>query len=77
MKIYILSVSKLTSSYHGGGGLAVIARNLDHAKEVILADPEIQPTDEEWEAAESFELVVDQFTEPEPKFWVFPDAGCC
>lgn len=73
MKIYILRVEKLTDRYHENGGLAVIARDLDHAKEVILEDPEIQPTDEEWESAESFELA----GEPEPKFWVFPDAGCC
>ena len=49
MKIFIFEqVEQLTSSYHGGGGLVIIAESEEHAKELIMADKYINLSDEEW-----------------------------
>jgi hypothetical protein len=74
MKIFVFErIEQVSGNYHSEGGLVIIARDIDHAKEVISVDPEVRPTDLEWESVESFELIGN----PEPKFWVMPDAGCC
>lgn len=74
MKIFVFeSLSKVSSYYHRGGGLVIIAKDLDHAKEVVSVDTSIILNDEEWNSADVFELA----DNVEPKFWVMPDAGCC
>lgn len=74
MKIYIFEqIDQVSGNYHSGGGLVIIAKDIEHAKEIILVDKEIQPTDEEWAKVESYDLAENV----EPKFWTMPDAGCC
>lgn len=89
MKIIILKdVGNLTGRWHGGGGLVVIAKDLERAKEMFKRDDVseawrkfddydkyyIQPTEEEWEEAIIYDLKDDN---AEEKYYVFPDAGCC
>ena len=74
MKIFIFeSVCKLTDRHHGSGGLAIIAEDKEKAIQLISEDSDIKILDEEWESVEIFELKEDA----KPKYWIFPDAGCC
>ena len=74
MKIYVFErIDKCSDNYHEEGGLVVIAKDVEHAKELLKTDNSIEVTDKEWEDVESFALA----DNVEPKFWVMPDAGCC
>lgn len=74
MKIYVFErIDKCSDYYHEEGGLVVIAKDIEHAKELLKTDDSIKVTDKEWEDVESFALA----DNVEPKFWVMPDAGCC
>ena len=74
MKIYVFGrIDKCSDNYHAEGGLVVIAKDVEHAKELLKNRNSIEVTDEEWEDVESFALA----DNVEPKFWVMPDAGCC
>lgn len=74
MKIFIFeSVNRLTGQYHHSGGLVIIADNQEQAKDLIKDDSDIAVSDEEWNSVEIFELK----DETKPKYWIFPDAGCC
>ncbi len=74
MKIFIFNyINELTSSYHSGGGLVIIAKDQEHAKELISTDEYIKVTDSDWEEVKTYDLV----GEPEPWIWVMSDAGCC
>lgn len=90
MKAIILKdVQHLTGRYHEDGGLVVIAKDLERAKEMFvrneISDEEycrlddydkyhIQPTEEEWSKAITYDLKDDN---AEETYYVFPDAGCC
>lgn len=90
MKVIILKdVQHLTGRWHGGGGLVVIAKDLERAKEMFVRDEisdeeyfrlddydkyHIQPTEKEWEKAIIYDLKDD---DAEETYYVFPDAGCC
>lgn len=75
MKIFIFeSVEQVSGNWHKNGGLAIIAEDEAAAKKLIESDSYIYPSDEEWDNVEIFELK-DENTKP--KYWVFPDAGCC
>jgi len=74
MKVFIFEViDKVSGSYHEGGGLVIVANDIEHAKELISADSQIAVTEEEWSKVEYYELT----EKVEPKFWTMPDAGCC
>lgn len=74
MKIFVFEyLGQVSDNYHCGGGLVIIARDIEHAKEIISSDESISIKEEDWEKVESFNLADDV----EPKFWVMPDAGCC
>lgn len=74
MKIIIFEhVEELTERYHCDGGLVIIAKDIERAKELISKDEYIKPTQEEWENALIYELK----NEEEERYFVFPDAGCC
>ena len=66
-------IDRVSSNYHEEGGLVIVARDEAHARELIGNDEYIKPTDEEWGKAVAYDLSGD----PEPKVYVFPDAGCC
>jgi hypothetical protein len=72
--IYIFEeVEFLTNSYHEGGGLVVIASDLDELKELVKVDKYIHLTESEIDSAKIFELK----DSPPSEYFVFPDAGCC
>lgn len=74
MKIFIFeSIGQVSDNWHKNGGLVIIAENIEAAKLLIKIDSSIEPTDEEWLSVENFDLIGN----PEPKYWVMPDAGCC
>lgn len=74
MKIFVFErINKCSDNYHKEGGLVVIAKDIEHAKELLKRDNSIHVTEDEWKDVESFTLT----DNVEPKFWVMPDAGCC
>lgn len=74
MKVFIFNcIDEVSNSYHSGGGLVIIAEDIEHAKNVIGKDKYINPTEDDWKDVEVFELK----KKTEPKYWVMPDAGCC
>jgi len=74
MKIFVFKrIDKCSDRYHEEGGLVIIAKDVEHAKELLKTDKSIEVTDKEWETVESFALA----DNVEPKFWAMPDAGCC
>lgn len=83
MNIYIWkNLLEVTSNYHPEGGLAVVARSLDHAKEVVAHyyDDNYDP---EWSTAPRPNLDIEPdavytlANEETPRVFVFPNAGCC
>lgn len=78
----------LTNHYHDGGGLVVIARNVQDAVGMIeahnaeapafpdylwLRKAKIRNVDADVLLNGYYTVVNDQ----EPRLWLFPDAGCC
>lgn len=82
MKVFIWSfVSPLTGSYHNGGGLTVIAKDLEDARALILASVRDEHVDEA-ETCSALTKAPDAEHElaradVDPVVFVFPDAGCC
>ncbi len=66
-------VSELTNNYHGGGGLVVVAENLENAKEIVSADSDIKVTQEEWDSAR----VIPTLNNEAHEYFVMENAGCC
>jgi hypothetical protein len=74
MKIFIFKrIEQASSSYHPEGGLVVIAQDVEAAKELLKSDEDIFITEDEWMNVEQYDLLGN----PEPKFWVMEDSGCC
>lgn len=66
MKVYIFDyINELTSNYHDGGGLVVVAESLERVNEMFPQTVGETPNDI-LETSEKFE-----------KSYIFPDAGCC
>lgn len=80
MKIFIFPhVSELTSGYHDGGGLVVIATNELAAKDLMYRSKGQQDfvnkvTMQEWAKVKVYDLVGADIPE---QIFVFPDRGCC
>ena len=74
MRVFIWnSVSNLTTNWHDGGGLVVVAHDLDDARKRISEDGR-----DACEAMTKGPDVVYEVIEPaEAAVFVFPDAGCC
>lgn len=75
MNLYIIDdVECLTTNYHAGGGLVVVARDLEAAKAAAAREHwPVEVSDAEWASARTFPLA-----EPaDEEVTVFPDAGCC
>lgn len=68
-------IAELTSSYHNGGGLVVIARCIESAKKLIKTDGYIRITDNEWSHVIIYPL--QETIDTEEKLFIFPNAGCC
>lgn len=74
MKLFLFEYIKQVSDYyHSEGGLVVVAKDEDQAREMIANREYIEPTLEEWFEVKVYELAGDY----PPKIYVFPDAGCC
>jgi hypothetical protein len=73
MNIFIWErVDNMSYDYHSNGGLVVIARDLDRAREMIKE--KIRPDCEALEKQPDF---VSYVQETEEKIFDFPDSGCC
>jgi hypothetical protein len=71
MKTYIWKyLSKLTSNYHSGGGLLIIAESLDKAKELVSINEYIIIDKEP-------DLIIECSIDTKPEYIIFEDAGCC
>lgn len=70
MTIFIWEqVDRVSGSYHDGGGMAIIATDLNSARSMIdRPDCEAHTKPPDFTA----EIQADS-----PRIWVFPDAGCC
>ena len=89
MKIFIWDyIEKLTDSYHYGGGLAVIASDIDHAIDIaknqgvqfMKEGEKFQSKGiETWNEKDDFTSYKEYelMGNPEPKVFSFPDQGCC
>lgn len=73
MKIFIWErVDNATDNYHSGGGVMVIAENIEHAMK--LAEEEGVTFSSKYDSPYiEYELQGDN----EPNVIIFPDAGCC
>ena len=67
-------VDGITSNYHDGGGVLVIAENLVAAREALGKEGGVKPTSEVFTQEPSWCFGV---VESEPKVFIFADAGCC
>jgi len=64
-------LADVSSNWHTGGGLVVVAKDLDAAIALARQDEYIKVTQED---KPDFECNTDA---TEEKVFVFPDAGCC
>lgn len=67
------TVGDLTNSYHDGGGVVVIADNMEAARE-LLKTHGARKGCEAFTASPDFSAPVET---NEDKVFIFPDAGCC
>lgn len=73
-KIFIWeNLSKVSNSYHSGGGLVIIAEDLEEAKSLAQADGNIKFEEGELNSFKEFVVMGEATSE----VIVFPDAGCC
>lgn len=76
MIMYVFQyVEQVTSNWHSGGGVMILAYNERHALELVEATEDLEITAEEWQEAEEFQVKND--FDYDPKVYIFPDAGCC
>lgn len=75
MNIYIfVGCEKASNSYHEGGSVAIVAKDIDEVKSLVKAKGgEILLSDMDIQAA----IVYPLKGKHEPKVFAFPDAGCC
>lgn len=74
MNVYVFErIEKATDNWHEEGGLMVVAKSVERAKEMIEAEPTIEVTDEEWAEV----LVIAAHGDTDERLITFPDTGCC
>lgn len=74
MKIFIFQrINQVSYNYHPEGGLAIVAKDKDHALQLIEQDEFIKISKNEWDEVVIYNLNDDV----EPRVFTFPDAGCC
>jgi heptaprenylglyceryl phosphate synthase len=74
MFMYIIEkTSKVSSRFHSGGGIAIVADSPSAALELANNTPDVVITATDIEKSSSYELV----GLPEAKVFVFPNSGCC
>jgi Cft2 family RNA processing exonuclease len=65
-------VDGITCNWHDGGGVVVIAKDVDRARELLMATDGVSRT--EFTDEPDFSTSVGTRKE---KVFIFPDAGCC
>ena len=76
MKIFIFKkIEKCTDQHHTDGGLVIVARDIEAAKNLIKLDSNISISDDEWKYVIKYEL--DKNYTYMHKFFVMPNSGCC
>lgn len=74
MNVYVFDyVSQLTDNYHDSGGLVVVARNIDHVRELLTDYPAARPSVDEYAKVNVYPTNSDA----KEAVYIFPDAGCC
>lgn len=74
MFMYIIDkTGKVSSRFHSGGGIAIIAESPSAALELANKTPDVVITVTDIEKSSSYELV----GLPESKVYIFPNSGCC
>lgn len=74
MKVFVFEyIDKVSEEYHEGGGLLIVAKTEERAKELINAEEYVNVTAKEWTEV----VVIDAMPDAEERLIVFPDAGCC
>ena len=76
MKVFIWECvgSGLTGNYHSGGGVTVIAKDLERAYELLRQRVDDPKNCDVFASKPDFTASV---VETEEKVFIFPDAGCC
>jgi hypothetical protein len=83
MQLFIWQcVSNLTNRYHDGGGLVIVAQNLDAARELLRqTDGVLTERIGDIDRCCAFDIapnvVYELHPDTTPSVRVFPDAGCC
>ena len=79
MEIYIWErLDSVSENYHKEGGLVVVARDIDHVKELVMEYNSKFP-DPVIDFGQNIKhcTVYQLSEEVRPWIFVFPDAGCC
>ena len=89
MKVWVFQrIASVSDSYHGGGGLAVVASSPTEAKKLMRRVNGTPVTEGyEWGPKVAIDVDAVDFRKAtatyeagagaEPRVFVFPDAGCC
>jgi hypothetical protein len=70
-------VDDLTRSYHSGGGLVVVARDLEHARELVVLESLREGSSLDLKELPGEPTATYRTGVAEPRVYVFPNAGCC
>ena len=75
MNMYIFeNADKVSDNYHEGGGLAIVAADIEHVKQLVEAtNGTVRLSDDDIKQVTVYPLK----GKHEAKIFAFPDAGCC
>lgn len=74
MKVFVWEyVDSVSNNYHSEGGLLVVAKDEDRARELIENHPHACVTDDEWRDV----IIINAEEGEQERIIAFPDAGCC
>jgi uncharacterized membrane protein YvbJ len=75
MNMFIFeNADKVSDKYHEGGGLAVVAADIEHVKQLVEAtNGSVRLSDDDIKQV----IVYPLKGKHEAKIFAFPDAGCC
>jgi UDP-N-acetylmuramate-alanine ligase len=74
MKLFVFQyIGQVSENYHSGGGLAIVANDEEHVKELVQKEEYIEVSEKDWEQV----VIYNISDNTEAKIFVFPDAGCC
>lgn len=79
MNAYIWqNATDITDNYHSGGGVLVIAPDLERAREVFLRDAARRGfVPSESNVLTTVPDIFYRIEAPDERLFLFPDAGCC